>query len=77
MEKGFEREVIERLVKIETKLDEYKETKDRANDAYNLAIENKEKIKEMKEQKSWLVKTIGAAVITTLVNLIVTFLKMK
>ena len=75
MEKGFEREVIERLVKIETKLDEYKETKDRANDAYTKAMENEEKIKEIQDKIKWLTRTIAAAIISGGIALIFSFIK--
>lgn len=40
MEKGFEREVLDRLTKIETKLDDYNTMKEKTDDAHNLSIQN-------------------------------------
>ena len=42
-EKDFEREVLERLTKIETKLDDYNGIKTKAEDGYVLAKENEKR----------------------------------
>ncbi|HAP7607221.1 TPA: holin [Enterococcus faecium] len=53
-------DVVERLVRIETKLDNYESlrekaesTKDRADQAYSIALNNAEDIKEMKANNKW------------------------
>ena len=40
MENGFQREVLERLTKIETKLDDYKEIKEKNEIAYTKSMNN-------------------------------------
>jgi hypothetical protein len=53
-------DVVERLVRIETKLDNYEllrekaeSAKDRADQAYSIALNNAEDIKEMKANNKW------------------------
>ena len=53
-------DVVERLVRIETKLDNYESLrekaeseKDRADQAYSIALNNAEDIKEMKANNKW------------------------
>ncbi len=53
-------DVVERLVRIETKLDNYESlrekaesAKDRADQAYSNALNNAEDIKEMKANNKW------------------------
>lgn len=74
-EKDFEREVLERLTKIETKLDDYNNIKLKAEDAYTLSKENEKDIKEMKDKLQWLSRTLVGAIITGIITLIVAYLK--
>lgn len=53
-------DVVERLVRIETKLDNYESlrekaesAKDRADQAYSIVLNNAEDIKEMKANNKW------------------------
>ncbi|EKQ3420170.1 holin [Enterococcus faecium] len=53
-------DVVERLVRIETKLDNYEllrekaeSAEDRADQAYSIALNNAEDIKEMKANNKW------------------------
>lgn len=70
MEKGFEREVLDRLTKIETKLDDYNTMKEKTDDAHNLSIQNKRDIDEIKDKIKWLSRTIVGAIIAGIVGLI-------
>lgn len=74
-EKDFEREVLERLTKIETKLDDYNGIKRKAEDAYTLSKENEKDLKEMKDKMQWLSRTLVGAIITGIITLIVAYLK--
>lgn len=74
-DKTFEREVLERLTKIETKLDDYKSIKDKADEAHTMAIQNKEDIKEIQDKISWLSKSIGTVIIGLVISAIVYVLK--
>ena len=44
MEEKFEREVLDRLITIETKMDMLASTSDKAEEAYATAMKNKEDI---------------------------------
>ena len=57
MEEKFEREVLDRLITIETKMDMLASTSDKAEEAYATAMKNKEDISEMKERTKWLWRT--------------------
>jgi hypothetical protein len=70
MEKGFEREVLDRLTKIETKLDDYNTMKEKTDDAHNLSIQNERDIDEIKDKIKWLSRTIVGAIIAGIVGLI-------
>ena len=68
----FEIEVLTRLTKIETLLEDFKGVETKANEAYTLSIENKNKIEEMKDNNKWIFRTSVGAIITTLIGLIIT-----
>lgn len=76
MEKNFEREVLDRLTKIETKLDDYSKIKDKTDEAYNLSHQNKKEIDEIKDKLKWLSRTITASIIAIVIGAIVAVLKM-
>lgn len=73
--KGFEREVLDRLTIIETKLDDYNKIKDKTEDAYVQTQVNKEDIVEIKDKMKWLSRCIIGAAITGIVSLIVAVAK--
>lgn len=77
MEKTFEREVLDRLTKIETKLDDYTTIKNRSDDSYNLSKQNEKDIDEIKDKIKWLSRTIAGAIITTIIGVIVAVIKMS
>ena len=75
MEKDFEREVLERLTKIETKLDDYNNIKDKTEEAYSLSKENRKDIDEVNDKIKWLSRAIAAALISGIVGLVFAILK--
>lgn len=77
MEKNFEREVLDRLTKIETKLDDYSTIKGRTDEAYNLSRQNEKDIDEIKDKIKWISRTVAASIITIVIGAIVAFLKMS
>lgn len=77
MEKTFEREVLDRLTKIETKLDDYTTIKNKSDDSYNLSKQNEKDIDEIKDKIKWLSRTIAGAIITTIIGVIVAVIKMS
>lgn len=77
MEKGFEREVLDRLTKIETKLDDYNAIKIKSDEACNLSRQNEKDIDEIKDKIKWISRTVAASIITIVIGAIVAFLKMS
>lgn len=70
MDKNFETEVLTRLAVIESKLDDYKEIRERTELAFNLAQENKQDINDINDKIKWLNRTIVGAIITGVIGLI-------
>lgn len=64
MDREFEKEVLERLTRIETKLDDYDSTKTKADEARAKAYTNEHRINELEDKLKWLVRAIIGAVIT-------------
>ena len=77
MEKNFEREVLDRLTKIETKLDDYSKIKDKTDEAYNLSRQNEKEINEIKDKLKWISRTVTGAIITIVIGAIVAFIKIS
>ena len=80
MDKTFETEVITRLTVIETKLDNYQKVEEKSEVAYNTSMQNKEDIKEIRDNNKWIFRTsIGALItsgITALVGIIIAVIKL-
>jgi tetrahydromethanopterin S-methyltransferase subunit B len=76
MEKGFEREVLERLAKIETKIDDYTNIKDKTEEAHTLSRENRKDIDEINDKIKWITRTIAGTIISGLIGILILFLKL-
>ena len=74
-EKAFETEVLTRLTKIETKLDDYNNTKQKTDEAFNLSKENEKDINEINDKLKWITRTIVGAILTGLVGIVFIYLK--
>lgn len=74
--KGFEREVLERLAKIETKLDDYGNMREKTEEAHSLSKRNEKEIEEINEKIKWLSRTITGALITGIIGIIIMLIKM-
>lgn len=79
----FEREVLERLTKIEAKLDSFdtakKKTYDNENDIIRLKDEVKnqgDRIIKLEDSNKWLSRTIAAAIITAGIGVLVIVFRM-
>lgn len=53
MEEKALREVLERLARIETKLDNYESVRDKADKAYSVALKNEDNIRKMEATNKW------------------------
>ena len=76
-ETTFEREVLDRLTKIEAKLDSFdaakKKTYDNENDIIRLNGDVdglKERICQLEDSNKWLARTLAAAIITSIVGVV-------
>lgn len=76
MEKDFEREVLERLTKIETKLDDYASFRNKTEEAYSLSKENEKEVEEIKEKIKWITRTIAGALITGVIGIVIVLIKL-
>lgn len=77
MEKEFEREVLERLTKIETKLDDYGNLRDKTEEAHSLSKENAKDINEINDKIKWLSRTIAGAIIAGVVGIVFMIIQMN
>ena len=68
----FEREVIERLTAIETKLDlqDYKGIQEKVENSLNKAKNNEERIEKLEDTQKWLVRLILGAIILAVLGVI-------
>lgn len=62
-------EVIERLTRIEQKLDDYKEVKDLSRDADSRSKQNEKRILELEDRNKWLGRTMIGAIVCEIVGL--------
>ncbi len=81
-ENNFEREVLDRLTKIEVKLDSYDKIKDQVYENQRTIIKLYEKseqqqkdINDLVERNKWLARAIAGAVITAGIGIVVCFIK--
>lgn len=75
MEKDFEREVLDRLTKIETKLDDYNNIKEKTEKSYILSKQNEKDISEILSKLKWISNTAIGAIITGFISILFLFLK--
>ena len=82
-ETTFEREVLDRLTKIEAKLDSFdaakKKTYDNENEIIRLTGDidgMKERIGQLEDSNKWLARTLAAAIITAGVGVVFVLIRM-
>lgn len=73
--KEFETEVLERLAIIETKIDDYKNIREKTDKAYNMSQKNEEDIKDIVDNSRWLKRTIIGCFITSSISMFFLFIK--
>jgi hypothetical protein len=70
MDKNFEAQVLTRLAVIESKLDDYKSVREKTEESFNIAQENKQDIAEINEKIKWITRTIAGAIISGAIGII-------
>lgn len=73
-ENSFEREVLDRLMKIEAKLDGFENAKAKTYEnekeivvLKGITSQQQEQIDELRDRNKWLSRTVGAAIITIVI----------
>ena len=74
-EKKFEIEVLTRLTKIETLLQDFKGVESKSTEAYNLSISNKQRLDKIEDNNKWLFRTTVGAVLTGIIAIVLNFIK--
>lgn len=68
-------EIRERIVRIETKLDNYNDLRYKAEEAYALAKQNNSRLDRVESNQTWLWRTVVGALITGTIAAIFALLK--
>lgn len=68
----FEREVLDRLMRLETKIDmqDYKGIQEKCDNASNLAKTNEERIDKLEDTQKWIVRLVLGALILGILGFI-------
>lgn len=74
-DKKFEIEVLTRLTKIETMLQDFKGVENKSTEAYNLSLSNKQRLDKIEDTNKWLFRTAVGSVITGLIAIVLSFIK--
>ena len=73
--KKFEIEVLTRLTKIETMLEDFKGIEEKSTKAYDLSLNNKERLDKIEDNNKWLFRTTIGAVITGFIAIVLNLIK--
>lgn len=71
----FEIEVLQRLTKIETMLEDFKGVENKSIEAYNLSMSNKQRIDKIEDNNKWLFRTTVGAVVTGVIGIVLNFFR--
>lgn len=77
MDKDFETEVLTRLARIETKLDDYDSLKNKVEETRAKAYSNERRIADVEDKSKWLERTIIGAIITGTISIVFIFIKLS
>lgn len=73
---NFQTEVLTRLARIETKLDDYDNIKSKTEDASAKSNSNEIRIAKLEDKLQWLSRTIAGALITGAIAILFIFVKL-
>lgn len=68
-------EILTKLSIIETKIDDYKEVKDKCDNAFHTSEQNKKDIEILNNKITWVIRSILGALISGVIAFIFTLLK--
>ena len=74
---SFEREVLDRLMRLETKIDlqDYKGISEKIDNTESKCMQNERDIIELKDKMKWISRTTTAAIITAFIGFLFALLK--
>lgn len=73
-DKKFELDVITRLTKIETMLEDFKGIENKSTQAYNLSLSNKTRIDKIEDKNQWAFRTSVGAIITGVIGALISLM---
>ena len=68
-------EILTKLSIIETKIDDYKEVKDKCDNAFHTSEQNKRDIEILNNKITWIIRSILGALISGIIAFVFTLLK--
>lgn len=75
MDSEFQKEILERLIRIETKIDDYESTKTKVEEARAKSYSNERRINEIEDKIKWLSRTVTGTLIGALIGIVAIFIK--
>ena len=72
-ENKFQREVLDRLMRLETKIDlqDYKGLSEKVDEAFNMSKNNEERIEELEDSNKWIIRLVIGTVIGGILAIII------
>lgn len=72
MDNGVQREILDRLIRLETKIDNQDFTKinEKLDTALNKTLNNEEYIKEIKDANKWLWRTVVGSLLLGIIGIL-------
>ena len=68
-------EILTKLSVIETKIDDYKEVKDKCDNAFHTSEQNKKDIEILNNKITWVIRSILGALISSIIAFIFALIK--
>lgn len=75
MDNEFQKEILERLIRIETKIDDYESTKTKVEETRAKAYSNERRINDIEDKIRWLSRTVTGTLIGALIGIVAIFIK--
>lgn len=76
MDKDFETEVLTRLTRLETKVDDYNGLKTKVEELRAKVYSNERRINELEDKQKWLERTTIGAIIIGVISIITIVIKL-
>lgn len=74
-EEKWKIDVITKLTKIETILEDFKGVESKAVEAFNLSKDNEKRLNKIEDNNKWLFRTTVGAVLTGIIAIVLSFIK--